>query len=153
MLLRITAAALAAAASLSAQISHTHLSTIQSANQRGEIGAFDAQSRRFFVTNPVSGALDVFVVSASGGLSFVSSIALSGNPNSVAVYNGLVAVAVEGATPQALGAVQFFDAATGLANGPAVTVGALPDMLAFTPDGTKVLTANEGEADLATGLI
>ena len=153
MLLRITAAALAAAASLSAQISHTHLSTIQSANQRGEIGAFDAQSRRFFVTNPVSGALDVFVVSATGGLSFVSSIALSGNPNSVAVYNGLVAVAVEGATPQALGAVQFFTAATGLANGPAVTVGALPDMLTFTPDGTKVVTANEGEADLATGLI
>ncbi|WP_407923490.1 choice-of-anchor I domain-containing protein [Algihabitans albus] len=26
-------------------------------------------------------------------------------------------------------------------------VGALPDLLAFTPDGTKLLGANEGEAD------
>ena len=67
--------------------------------------------------------------------------------------NGLVAVAVEGATGQSPGAVQFFDAATGAANGPAVTVGAMPDMLAFTPNGLQVLTANEGEADLATGLI
>ena len=27
----------------------------------------------------------------------------------------------------------------------AVTVGALPDMLTYTPDGTKVVVANEGE--------
>lgn len=153
MLLRVSAAVVATAVCLSAQISHTHLSTVQTANQRGEIGAFDAASRRFFVTNPGNSTLTVFTVSATGGLSFATSIPLAGSPNSVAVKNGLVAVAVEGTTPQDLGAVQFFDAATGLANGPAVTVGALPDMLAFTPDGTKVLTANEGEADLATGLI
>jgi hypothetical protein len=153
MLFRISAAAIAAAACLSAQISHTHLSTVQTSNARGEIGAFDAASRRYFVTNPGNNTLSVFTVSATGGMTFATSIPLAGNPNSVAVRNGLVAVAVEGATAQALGAVQFFDAATGLANGPAVTVGALPDMLAFTPDGTKVLTANEGEADLATGLI
>lgn len=153
MSFRIPVAVVATAVCLSAQISHTHLSTVQTANQRGEIGAFDAASRRFFVTNPGNSTLSVFTVAATGGLSFATSIALTGSPNSVAAKNGLVAVAVEGATPQDLGAVQFFDAATGLANGPAVTVGALPDMLAFTPDGTKVLTANEGEADLATGLI
>jgi hypothetical protein len=145
--------ALAATASLTAQVSHTHLATIQTANQAGEIVAYDMGSSRCFVTNPASRALDVFTLSASGGLTFVQSIPLSGVPNSVAVANGLVAVAVEGATGQAPGAVQFFDAATGLVNGPAVTVGAMPDMLAFTPDGTKLLTADEGEADQATGLI
>lgn len=153
MTLRISAVALAAAASLTAQVSHTHLATIRSANQAGEICAVDPASGRCFVTNPVSAALDVYAMSATGGLTYVTSIALSGQPNSVAVRNGLVAVAVEGATPQGPGAVQFFDAATGAVNGPAVTVGALPDMVAFTPDGLKVLTADEGEADLATGLI
>lgn len=146
------AAALAATASLSAQISHTHLSTVQSANQEGEIVAYDAGTGRYFVTNPGSDELDIFTSSATGQLSLIGSIPLAGAPNSVAVHSGLVAVAVEGPTKQDLGQVQFFDAATGTVSGAAVTVGALPDMVAFTPDGTKVLTANEGEADEPTGL-
>jgi hypothetical protein len=153
MTLRSTLLVLATTASLPAQIAHTHLATIQSANHAGEIVAFDTASSRFFVTNPVANALDVYAVSPSGGLGFVQSIALAGQPNSVAVHAGLVAVAIEGATGQQPGAVQFFTAATGAANGPAVTVGAMPDMVVFTPDGQKVLTANEGEADMPTGLI
>lgn len=153
MTLRLPFVALAAAASLAAQVSHTHLATVQSANHAGEIGAVDAASGRCFVTNPLGARLDVYAMSATGGLTPVQSIGLSGQPNSVAVKNGLVAVAVEGATGQSPGAVQFFDAATGAVNGPAVTVGAMPDMVAFTPNGLKVLTANEGEPDLATGLI
>jgi hypothetical protein len=152
MFLRTATFALATA-SLTAQLSHTHLSTIQSTNNAGEIVAFDSATGRYFVTNAAASSLDVYAASATGGLSPVMTIALSGPPNSVAAKNGLVAVAVEGATGQAPGAVQFFDAATGAANGPAVTVGAMPDMLAFTPNGLKVLTANEGEVDLATGLI
>lgn len=155
MAIKITAIALAlvGSASLSAQISHTHLSTIQSANQEGEIVAYDAASGRYFVTNPASSQLDVFTATASGNLSYVNSIALAGAPNSVAVSGGLVAVAVEAAIKQNPGMVQFFDAATGAANGASVTVGALPDMVVFTPNGQFVLTANEGEADIATGLI
>ena len=153
MLTKLTAVAVAATASLTAQISHTHLASIRSANQRGEISAFDASSGRIFVTNSGNSTLDVYAASATGGLSWVQAIALSGLPNSVAAKNGLVAVAVEGTTGQAPGAVQFFDAATGIANGAAVTVGAMPDMLTFSPNGQKVLTADEGEADLATGLI
>ena len=152
-MIRIAAATLCAAAPLAAQFSHTHLGTVQSANNAGEIVAFDAATNRFFVTNGAGQSLAVYAMSASGGLTFVQSIPLGGAPNSVAAKNGLVAAAVEGATGQALGMVKFFDAATGAANGPAVTVGAMPDMLVFTPDGSKVLTANEGEADLATGLI
>lgn len=150
---RIAVTALVATTSLTAQISHTHLSSIQSANQRGEIVAFDSTSGRYFVTNGGSNSLNVYVASATGTLVPVQTIALSGPPNSVATRNGLVAVAVEGATGQAPGAVQFFDAATGAANGAAVTVGAMPDMIVFTPNGQKVLTADEGEVDIATGLI
>lgn len=152
MALRLAATALVAT-SLAAQISHTHLSSIRPANQRGEIVAFDSSSGRYFVTNGGTNSLDVYAASATGTLFVVQSIALSGAPNSVATKNGLVAVAVEGATGQAPGAVQFFDASTGAASGPAVTVGAMPDMLVFTPNGQKVLTANEGEVDTATGLI
>jgi len=153
MSIRTAVLAVCAATPLAAQISHTHLGTAPSANLAGEIAAFDPASSRFFVTNVTSQSLSVYAMSATGSLAFVQSIPLGGLPNSVAVKNGLVAAAVEGATGQAAGSVKFFDAATGAANGATVTVGAMPDMLIFTPDGSKVLTANEGEADLATGLI
>jgi DNA-binding beta-propeller fold protein YncE len=54
-----------------------------------------------------------------------------------------VAVAVEDDTLQNPGQVVFFDTNGQFLN--SVTVGALPDMVVFTPDGRKVLTANEGE--------
>ena len=139
----------AAASSLTAQITHQHVASAVGVNGEGEIVAYDAGSGNFFVTNPDTDSLDVFSYSA-GVLTLHSSIALTGAPNSCDVYNGLVAVAVEGATKQDLGQVQFFDAAS-FAQSPSVTVGALPDMLAFTPDGSKIVVANEGEADEVSG--
>jgi hypothetical protein len=68
-------------------------------------------------------------------------------PNSVAVKNGTVAVsyAIVGANnAQQAGRVVFYSSADGSYISE-VTVGYLPDMLAFTKDGMKVLTANEGE--------
>jgi hypothetical protein len=64
--------------------------------------------------------------------------------NSVAAHNGVVAVAVEAAVKTDPGAVVFFRATT-LEAVSSVRVGALPDMLTFTPDGRQVLVANEGE--------
>ncbi|MCA2554300.1 MAG: choice-of-anchor I family protein, partial [Microcystis sp. M04BS1] len=64
--------------------------------------------------------------------------------NSVAIQNGIVAVAMEANPITNNGSVVFFNT-----NGvfqSQVTVGALPDMLTFTPDGNRVLVANEGEA-------
>ena len=78
---------------------------------------------------------------------------LAGNGNSVAVSSsGLVAVAVEGAGTARYteGKVAFFkvtgvgSAATVTAAG-SVAVGIVPDSIAFTPDGTKLVVANEGE--------
>lgn len=148
----VVAALLTTATALTAQISHIHISTIQTSNQAGEITAYDPASGRYFVTNPGNGRLDVFTASSNGQLSSVTSISLSGSPTSVAVNNGLVAVAVQGGDPQANGFVQFFDASSANAIGAPVVVGALPDMVTFTPNGQQVLTANEGQADEDTGL-
>lgn len=63
--------------------------------------------------------------------------------NSVAVRDGLVVVAVEAAFRQDPGSAVFFTVdGEYLAS---VPVGANPDMLTFTPNGRRVLVANEGE--------
>ena len=69
---------------------------------------------------------------------------LGHHANSVAVHNGLVAVAIESDPKTTPGVVAFFEASGALLSH--VRVGAQPDMLTFTPDGRRVLVANEGEA-------
>ncbi|NJR71401.1 MAG: alkaline phosphatase [Synechococcales cyanobacterium CRU_2_2] len=64
--------------------------------------------------------------------------------NSVAVSNGLVAVAVGAATVTDNGRVVFFNS-SGVFQGQ-LEVGALPDMLTFTPDGATLLVANEAQS-------
>jgi uncharacterized protein len=60
------------------------------------------------------------------------------------VSNGVVAVALEAPVKTNPGQVAFYNASAGtLLN--SIQVGSLPDMVTFSPDGTKVLTANEGE--------
>ncbi|MCV5262551.1 hypothetical protein OFC55_33315, partial [Escherichia coli] len=66
--------------------------------------------------------------------------------NSVAVHNGIAAFAIENTTDRTQpGVVKLFDTSTrALASGVnSITVGALPDMLTFTKDGSKLLVANE----------
>jgi DNA-binding beta-propeller fold protein YncE len=55
----------------------------------------------------------------------------------------VVAVATEGMDTDDVGRVLFFSTDGFFIN--SVEVGVLPDMLIFTPDGSKLLTANEGE--------
>jgi uncharacterized protein len=119
-----------------------------------EIPAFDAGSDRLFVV--AGNTVEIYSVSNTGALTLVGALvpgfaAPAGTeilPNSVAVKNGTVAVAyaIRETTlgTQKTGKVAFFNAAdSSYVN--AVDVGVLPDMLTFTPDGTKVLVANEGE--------
>ena len=118
-----------------------------------EIVAIDAASNRAFVTNSENETVDVLVLTGPDEGSYVGSFDVSsfGAPNSVAVSNGKVAIAVEnGGSKQDLGQVWFFDANETDFAAPSVStveVGALPDMLTFTPDGGTVLVANEGEPD------
>jgi hypothetical protein len=111
-----------------------------------EITAYDPTSQRAFYTSATSNALGIIDLSNPASPSEISQINLApygGGPNSVAVKNGLVAVAVEANEKTDPGSVVFFDA-DGVYLGQ-VTVGALPDMLTFTPDGLSILVANEGE--------
>lgn len=67
--------------------------------------------------------------------------------NSVAMHGGIAALALENTTDRKLnGVVRLYDTTTrSLASGTnEITVGALPDMVTFTPDGSKLLVANEG---------
>jgi predicted extracellular nuclease len=119
-----------------------------------EIPAFDPGSDRLFVV--AGSTVEIYSVSNTGALTAAGNLtpgftAPAGTeiiPNSVAVKNGIVAVAyaIRNTTTgaQLPGQVSFFNAADGVFLN-AVAVGYLPDMLTFTPDGTKVLTANEGE--------
>lgn len=113
-----------------------------------EISAFDPASDRVFVT--CSTGLQIVDISNPASPTLVSTVDLTsfGLPStditSVAVHGGKVAVAVPNPVKSSNGRVAFLNAADGAFLG-SVEVGALPDMLTFTPDGGKVLVANEGE--------
>lgn len=111
-----------------------------------EIPAFDPVSKRLFVVNGADKSIDILDMSNPNGLTKVGSIAMGPwgkGANSVAVKDGVVAVAVENKDKQAPGLAVFFNTDGNLIS--AVVVGALPDMIKFTPDGEHVLVANEGE--------
>lgn len=126
-----------------------YLSTYQTSvfdEGAAEIAAYDAASARLFFTNANANTLTILDISNPATPTKVADINLAsygGGVNSVAVYNGLVAVAVEGVAKTQPGKVVFFDVAGTFQR--EITVGALPDMVTFTSDGKKVLTANEGE--------
>ena len=73
-----------------------------------------------------------------------------GDANSIAIdeNNQLLAVAMAAKTTGENGQIAFYDisgdAPVFIKN---VTVGALPDMVTFSPDGSKVVVANEGEPE------
>jgi len=114
-----------------------------------EIVSYDASTKRLYVANSVGGKLDILNLANPAAIVSIASIDIKpyGGINSVYARNGLVACALENASPQANGSVVFFDQSGGLLK--QVTVGAMPDMITFSPDGRYVLTANEGEPNAA----
>ncbi len=111
-----------------------------------EIAAYDPDCRRLFVVNAQAQRVDVFDLrdpNALVELQFLDMSPYGTVVNSVAVHDGVVAVAVENAVKSEPGKVVFFSTKGKFQS--QVTVGALPDMLTFTPDGRWLLVANEGE--------
>lgn len=117
-----------------------------------EISAYDSTSKQFFVTTPDKG---VQIVNAANPtnlvigstIDFTSALfnAFGNNVNSVAVKNGIVAVAVANNVKTEPGRVFLLDTSGNLLK--SLEVGALPDMLTFSPNGKSILIANEGERD------
>jgi len=110
-----------------------------------EISAFDPESMRVFTTNSEENQLRILNI-IEGQLTEFKVVDLTvygGGPNSVAVSNGLVAVAVQAHVKQNRGSVVIFTTDGQFIR--TVQTGALPDMVTFTPDGKHLLVANEGE--------
>jgi hypothetical protein len=110
-----------------------------------EIVSYDKHSRRLFVVNAQAASIDILDVRHPTQPARVHTIDVAslGSPNSVDVHDGLVAVAIQAQDKTATGHVAFYTTSGKLID--TVEVGALPDMIKFTPDGDYVLVANEGE--------
>ena len=124
-----------------------------------EIAAYDKFNNRLFATSGDSG-LQVFDFNDGRSLTLsATQVDLSGvfggdarSYSSVAIDPlgrgfGVVA-AIPARNTEVLGKAVFFSTADGSILG-SVDVGFHPDMVTFTPDGAKILVANEGEAALS----
>ena len=129
-----------------------HRASTLSTTQGAEILAFDAANRRIWVVGTDAEAASPVGRSGIDVLDFEGRLHASidlrspalGGVNSVSIANGRAAVAITAANKTNPGLVRFFDTTT-LASLADVTVGANPDSLTWTPDGSRVLVANEGE--------
>lgn len=121
-----------------------------------EIVAYNALKQWAYVANGAERAVDILDVSAlsSEGLTRIDRIKIKDlaldsfvakDVTSVAVHPSgqYIALAVVADPKQEPGVCVILDATGQYISH--VTVGALPDMVTFTPDGTKLLVANEGE--------
>jgi hypothetical protein len=126
-----------------------------------EIIAHNPRTDHLYVVNTETGGIDVLDVTSPADPERVDRFVLAdvwanaGEVTNIALREGVpveqsgdatsvLAVATVAADPQANGRVVFYDAMEG---SPLTTVevGAVPDMVTFTPDGTTVLTADAGE--------
>ncbi|MBU0690851.1 choice-of-anchor I family protein [bacterium] len=111
-----------------------------------EISAYDAATQRLFFTNANIGEVEILDLHDPAHplkIGHIQAEPYGAEINSIAIHNSLVAVAIEPRPKTDSGTVAFFDTGGGYIHH--LPVGALPDMLAFTPDGRYILTCNEGE--------
>lgn len=121
-----------------------------------EVVAFE--NGRLYVTNGGLGRIDVIDAAT---MTLAGSLDLTGIPNfnavnSVAVKNGVIAVAIDttdidnAGTPEPRdGTLALFEASDLTAAPVLVATGNHPDMVTFSADGTRVFVANEAEKDSA----
>jgi len=123
-----------------------HRSTIQVGGEAAsEISAFDAQTNKLFVVNVELHQISVFdLTDIDNPVTLVPITLGGGSPNSVAVHKGKLAVAVEASPKQNPGSIKLYDTASQQLMA-SYMVGALPDMVTFSPNGQYIVSANEGE--------
>jgi len=112
-----------------------------------EISAYDPLTKKLFVVSNEGGAkVEVVDLTNYPTVSKLKTLTYPANAgiNSVAVSNGLLAIALDGADKQGNGEVVVLKTSD-LSEVKKITVGAMPDMVTFSPDGNYILSANEGE--------
>lgn len=147
--------ALCLAAASFAQLSMTTVSGSVTLGYSGdggvaEITAFDEITNQLYVINGVTNRIVVYDFSnpTIHPIPTVTSIFIpsSGSVNSIACYKGLLAAVYENQADRHLnGYVQLITTSGNAFIGAPIEVGAQPDMITFTPQGDKLLVANEGE--------
>ncbi len=116
-----------------------------------EIAVYDAATEQLIITNAAANTVDLVDVSNLANPTLTTSVSVlpyGGGINSVAnLGNGYFAAAIEDTIKQDSGKVVFFDMQGNYVS--MLVVGALPDMLTPTKDGSKLLVACEGEPNAA----
>lgn len=117
-----------------------------------EITAFDPLTDQLFVVNndEEREISQVDVIDFSDPMNLIpltpiDIIPYGGGVNSVAVKNGKLAIAVEGFEKTDNGVILIYNTSNLSSPVAQVSVGALPDMVIFSPDGRYIVSANEGE--------
>ncbi len=138
--------------STSASVTIEHIAANGSAALGAEVSTYDASTGLMFIAGP--DGIDVVDPLTGDILSSLDTTGY-GLVNSIAARDGVLAVALESVPKTDPGKVVILDVARSgdsvtltardFAGADFVTVGAQPDQISFTPDGTKLLTANEGE--------
>ena len=121
-----------------------------------EISAYDPETKKLFVVknenegkaNQVN-RIEVIDFKDPSKMTVIGNIdvqSYGGAVNSLAVHSGKLAAAIQAADKTSNGKVVVFKTADHTVISQ-INVGALPDMVTFSPDGKYILTANEGELD------
>ena len=111
-----------------------------------EISAYDPETYKLFTLNAEDKRIDIIDIKNPKEPKSIGNIDISkmgGGVNSIALKNGIIALAIEADNKQANGVVGLFNA-----NGDSIatySAGALPDMVTFSASGDYILVANEGE--------
>ena len=125
----------------------TGLANIEEESTAGEVVA--VRGERMYVVNASAVSVDIVDIGNPASPRLLKRVDLSGygaGINSVDVSSrNLIAVALEAPDKTDPGTIAFLTPGGKVIR--TARVGALPDMVTFTPDGRKLLVANEGEPD------
>ena len=119
-----------------------------------EISAYDPETNKLFVVrnegegtaNPIN-RIEILDLKDPASIKVIGNINIApfgGGVNSVSVSGGKLAAAIQATDKTANGKVGVFKTSDN-SKIAEINVGALPDMVTFSPDGKFILTANEGE--------
>ncbi len=116
-----------------------------------EISTYDPQTKRLFVVNnSTTNKIDVIDFADPSKPVLITSISVApygGFVNCLDVFDGKLAAAIEAINKQDAGKVVVFKT-NDYSEVKVIPVGALPDMITYSPNGKYILTANEGEPSM-----